>query len=113
MRSLDIAPFKRKEPETTPQVTEQVGEQLTEQVVPEDVPKNNKITFPITITKGDAKEKEILELITNNPALSAEEIARHVGLTRVGARYHINNLKKKGIIRRKGHGRGGSWEVSE
>lgn len=84
-----------------------------------------KITFPttitntisktitISITKGDAKEKEVLELISNNPTLSAAEIARHVSLSEVGVRYHLNNLKKKGNIKRKGHGRGGSWEITK
>lgn len=70
-------------------------------------------TITNTITKGEGKKKDILEPITNNPTLSAEKIARHVGLTQVGVRYHINNLKKKGIIRRKGHVRGGSWGVLE
>ena len=78
-----------------------------------------KITFPKiksatgtkTVTKGDDKEKEILELIENNPYLSAEQIALKVNLTEDGVRYHIKNLKKKGRLKRKGHGKGGSWEV--
>jgi len=81
-----------------------------------------KITFPTTTTtktttypttkdsiKGETKEKEIIELITNNPSLSAEEIARKVNLTREGVRYHLKNMKRKKIIERKGHGKGGSW----
>lgn len=83
-----------------------------------------KITFPTTIsgstitktisktiTKGEAKEKEILEIISNNPSLSVAQIAPLVKLTYVGVRYHLKNLKRKGKIKRKGHGRGGSWEV--
>ena len=85
-----------------------------------------KITFPMavsdstitktisnTITKGEAKEKEILEIILNNPTLSVAQIAPLVKLSEVGVRYHLNRLKKKGKIRRKGHGRGGSWEVKK
>lgn len=78
-----------------------------------------KITFPTTTTtttntttKTTTKEAEILELIKNNPTLTTQEIGRHVGLTKDGVRYHINSLKKTGIIKRKGHGKGGSWEVS-
>jgi len=86
-----------------------------------------KITFPVdksatgtktvtytgtkTVTKGDDKEKEILEIIENNPHLSAEEIGNLVNLTRRGVRYHLDNLKSKKRIKRKGHGKGGSWEV--
>jgi len=79
-----------------------------------------KITFPttttttktttLTTTKGEVKENEILTLITNNPALNMEELARVVGLTKDGVRYHLKNLKKKKLIKRKGHGKGGSWE---
>jgi ATP-dependent DNA helicase RecG len=86
-----------------------------------------KITFPLTksgtitktitntitntITKGEDKEKEILGIIENNPSLSAAQIAEMVGLSTIGVRYHIKNLKKKERIKRKGHGKGGSWEV--
>jgi len=86
-----------------------------------------KITFPLsksgtttntttyatskTTTKGDDKEGEILELIENNPYLSAEQIALKVNLTEEGVRYHLKNLKKKERIKRKGHGKGGSWEI--
>lgn len=63
------------------------------------------------ISKGEAKEKEILDLIENNPYLTAEQIGLKVGLTEDGVRYHIKNLKDKERIRRKGHGKGGSWEI--
>ena len=86
-----------------------------------------KITFPVTKTatgtntvtytgtntvlKGEAKEKQIQELITNNPLLSAEDLGKNVGLTKRGVRYHLDRLKKKGLLKRKGHGKGGSWEI--
>ena len=66
-----------------------------------------------TITKGEGKEREILNLIENNPSLSANQIAQMIGLSTVGVRYHLNNLKKKKLVKRKGHGKGGSWEVLE
>ena len=77
------------------------------------------ITFPTTgtntstntSTKGDARESEILVFISNNPYLSTQEIARHFGLSKQGIRYHIDNLKKKGLLKRRGHGKGGSWEI--
>ena len=82
-----------------------------------------KITFPTitktitetitkTITKGEAKEREILKLIRHNPSLSIAQIASLVGLSRIGVRYHLKNLKKKGVLIRKGHGPGGVWETA-
>ena len=69
------------------------------------------LTSTNTGTLGDAREKEIMEFISNNPHLSTQETAKHFGLSRQGVRYHIDNLKKKGLIKRKGHGKGGSWEI--
>lgn len=69
--------------------------------------------YDIKITKGEYKEREILELLTNNPYLSAEEISRQVSLSREGVRYHLKNLKKKNRIKRKGHGKGGSWQIAK
>ena len=83
-----------------------------------------KISFPTitsTITKTstkltlnkEPKEEEILEIITNNPSMSAKQIAGIVKLSIAGVRYNLNNLKNKNIIQRRGHGRGGSWEIIE
>ena len=88
-----------------------------------------KITFPTTksatitktitytdtktITKGEDKEREIYIIIENNPFLSVEDIAIMVSLSKVGVRYHLKNLKRKGKIKRRGHGKGGSWEMIE
>jgi ATP-dependent DNA helicase RecG len=82
-----------------------------------------KITFPTTtttktttytttnISRREGKEKEILNIISNNPYLSSDDISKTVGLTKEGVRYHLKNLKKKRLVKRKGHGKGGSWEV--
>ncbi len=64
-----------------------------------------------TTIKGEDKEKEILGVIENNPSLSVEQISLTVNLSIDGVRYHIKNLKRKGRIKRKGHGKGGSWEI--
>ena len=86
-----------------------------------------KITFPLdksssttntitntitkTITKGEGKEQQIFEIVENNPYLSTEQISKIVSLSKIGVRYHLKNLKKKSRIKRKGHGKGGSWEI--
>lgn len=83
-----------------------------------------KITFPTTtntITKtntklalsNETKEQEIMGIITNNPSMSAEQVAGLVKLSVPGVRYHLRTLKEKGMIKRKGHGRGGSWEIKK
>ena len=79
-----------------------------------------KITFPTTTTtqkttqkKSYDREKEILELIENNPYLNMEEIAGVIGLSRVGVKYHIDKLKVKGKIKREGSKKKGKWVMQK
>ncbi len=88
-----------------------------------------KITFPFdksatgtktvtytgtkTVTKGDDKEKEILEIIENNPYLSLKEVSNLVNLTLEGVKYHIKNLKTKRRIKREGGKKKGKWIVNK
>lgn len=79
-----------------------------------------KITFPTTTTtrkttsktttKDDRKE-EIMNLMDKNPHLTAKDIAKSIGLTVHGVRYHIKKLKKAGRIKRVGSSKKGHWEV--
>ena len=73
--------------------------------------KTTTYTTTKTTIKGEDKEKEIFEIIENNPYLSVNQISSLVNLSIDGVRYHIRNLKNNGRIKRKGHGKGGSWEV--
>ncbi|MDO9537974.1 MAG: winged helix-turn-helix transcriptional regulator [Thermoplasmata archaeon] len=54
----------------------------------------------------------ILELIIENPKITRKELADSLGMTRDGVQYHLEKLKKDGIIKRVGGRRGGHWEVS-
>lgn len=85
-----------------------------------------KITFPTTRkttdkttskstrkTTREDTEKLVLELLSNNPHLTADEIGHQLGLTEEGIRYHIKNLKKKGLIKRVGGRKKGYWKVEE
>ena len=56
---------------------------------------------------------KILELISNNPAITREEISELTGITSDGVKYHIRNLKSEGILERVGGDKGGHWIVKE
>ena len=68
-----------------------------------------------TITKEDATitkdDWAVLQIIRENPTVTAEEIGGKLGLTRAGAIYHINKLKTIEKICRVGTPRTGHWEV--
>jgi len=46
-----------------------------------------------------------------SPNISQQELAAALGLTRDGIRYHLNKMKRAGVIRHVGPARGGRWEV--
>ena len=58
------------------------------------------------------RERQILQLIEDNPMISQQEIAERVGITRSSVAVHISNLIKKGYIAGKGYVvRSGSYAV--
>ena len=49
------------------------------------------------------REEELLELIRKNPAISQNELAAALGITRSSVAVHITNLIRKGYILGKGY----------
>ena len=49
------------------------------------------------------RERQILQLIEENPMISQQEIADKLGITRSSVAVHISNLMKKGVIAGKGY----------
>ena len=49
------------------------------------------------------REEELLDLIRRNPAISQNELAAELGITRSSVAVHITNLIKKGLILGKGY----------
>lgn len=73
--------------------------------------KKDDVTTPIT-TPMTTIEK-ILELIKRNPKISAAEMAKVLGMTRDGVRYHLNKLKESRKITFVGSSKSGHWEIIE
>ena len=58
------------------------------------------------------RERQILQLIEQNPLISQQEIAEKMGITRSSVAVHISNLTKKGCIAGRGYVlRSGSYAV--
>ena len=66
-----------------------------------------------TTTKTTTMQKKILEIISENPNLSVKDIASTLGLFVDGVRYHINKMKKLGLIEYKGSSKSGQWVLIE
>ena len=55
--------------------------------------------------------KKIIMLIENNPRITKEELAKSLGITADGVKYHLK--KMRGIIKWVGPTKGGHWELKE
>jgi len=65
---------------------------------------NKEITQEIT-------QETIINLIKKNPAITQVEMAKILGLTRDEISYNIKKLKEKGIIKRDGSTKNGTWKI--
>jgi len=56
-------------------------------------------------------QKNIIELLRNNPKTTMADIAETMGMTKRNIENHIGRLKKNGIIEREGAKKNGRWIV--
>lgn len=81
------------------------------------------INIPLEIARDKTGEKttqktiqkttqKILDMITGNPGITRKELASSIGISESGIKFHLTNLRKKGILRRIGPDKGGYWEIS-
>jgi ATP-dependent DNA helicase RecG len=59
----------------------------------------------------EKSSEKILDLVRQNPAFSAREIAEALGLTSRAVEKQLGKLKKEGRLKRIGPDKGGHWEV--
>jgi ATP-dependent DNA helicase RecG len=55
--------------------------------------------------------QKIISIIKSDPQVSRKRLARKIGLTEDGIKYHLAQLKKKGIVKRIGPDKGGYWKI--
>ena len=61
--------------------------------------------------KTSNSSEKILELIKQNPKISAAGIAMKIGISSRGVEKQIKKLREAGIIKRNGADKGGYWEI--
>ena len=62
-------------------------------------------------TTQENRREKILALIKSDPSITRREIARRIGLTADGVKYHLEKLRSAGKIRHVGSTKAGHWEV--
>jgi ATP-dependent DNA helicase RecG len=58
-------------------------------------------------------EKNLLDVIGQNPKGSREEFAGKLGISTGVVKEYTDRLKQKGILERKGNNRTGYWEIKQ
>lgn len=69
----------------------------------------------LKLAKEETTQKttqKILSAIKGKPGITRDELAALLGITPNGVKCHLDNLKKKGVIKRIGGRREGVWEIS-
>ena len=62
-------------------------------------------------TTQETTQEQILASLRGQPSITRRELAKKIGLSADGIKYHLNKLKSAGIIRHVGSTKAGHWEV--
>jgi len=106
--------------ETTTKTTEKESEETTAKtdvIIKKDIIDNNfknkKTTTKAAIETTAKTSIMLIELIRKRPNANLNELAEYLQITRDGVRYHLKNLKQKGVLKRIGSSREGYWKINE
>ena len=97
----------RTQNETPTQKTTQEVHGVTEETTSETTQERRVTTQE---TPGTTQDR-ILALITAEPEITQRILAQRLGITPDGVKYHLNRLRKEGVIRHVGATKRGRWEV--
>ncbi len=68
------------------------------------------LEFSLT-TDTQKTTQKIVDLIRATPQITRQGMADLIGISPNGIKYHLNQLQKKGVVRRIGPDKSGYWEV--
>ena len=97
-----------REEQTTQSVT-QTTQSVTQTT--QSVTQTTQSVTQTTQSKENDPEKNIMELIEQNPFLSQKQMAEKLNLNKNTLKYYIKKMKEKGVIERVGTNRKGKWIV--
>jgi ATP-dependent DNA helicase RecG len=63
------------------------------------------------VEKLSRKQRIIIDLIKQNPAISKKMIEKKADLSKKSVEYNIKKLKKMGLLKRVGPSKRGHWEI--
>lgn len=74
-----------------------------------------KVTIPFNKNKTgtETTQEKILNLIKKNKNITRKSLADIIGITPNGIKYHLDQMKKQGIIKHIGSTKSGYWEIKK
>ena len=95
---------------------EETGEMLPEKIILETTQNTAQKPVQKSPQKTNLKvapknARKILNIIQENPYTTRKEMAEVIGISEDGVKYHLSNMKEKGLLKRVGPDKGGHWEV--
>ena len=94
---------------TTAKTTQKTAAKTTQKTADETARKTAAKTARKT-SKDTARK--ILDLIDSSPSITRMELSKKIGnISPDGIKYHLNRLKKRGILKRAGPDKGGFWKI--
>ncbi len=77
----------------------------------ETTQENESTTQKLPRNYPETTRERLLNLIASNPGLTRKELAKLLGITSNGVKYHIQKLTDENIIKREGSDRAGKWVI--
>ena len=97
-----------QETESTTQETVKTAQEIIASA--QETTQETNFTTPET---GASATQKVLDALGRNPTLTLAELAKELGMTRDGVKYHVNLLKKKVGLRHEGPTKKGRWVLSK
>lgn len=111
--TLEFQEATLETPDSTPETTLEIAETTLE--TPGSTPETTLETAETTLKaskkhQGNTREN-LLALIRQQPDITAPTLAAALGIGVDGVKYHLNQLRRSGKLRRVGPTKGGHWQV--
>ena len=113
-RKTGLVKTTQKTPMKTTQKTPMKTTQKTPMKTTQKTPMKTTQKTPMKTTQKTPMKttQKILDLIEQHPFVTREDLSRQIGnITSDGVKYHLEQLKKQGALKRTGPDKGGYWTV--
>jgi ATP-dependent DNA helicase RecG len=61
--------------------------------------------------KLTGKQQELLDMLRQSPSISRKKLSNLLKINESAVQKRLETLKKKGVLKRKGAAKGGSWQI--